>query len=156
MRILTAAVWLVAATCSAEASSILVIDDAGTVRSPSTLALNDGRALATSPSMLTLGPPTAEPDVGEGATKAEPIPSQPTVIRAGIEGEAFARALAPGAAGPAESGESPTSVPAAAAKQPAEAQAPRAAVDPTTTTAAPRKRAASPAPAAPAPEIKPQ
>lgn len=102
MRILTTAILLASATFGAEASSILTIDDNGPVRAPSVLVLNDNAPMVTS--MVRLGPPEPiadDPDVIVEGAKDEAtglpfaIPALPTVIRAGIEGDAFARSLVP-------------------------------------------------------------
>lgn len=158
MRILVVAVMMAASTFGAGASSILVIGDGGLVGGASVEVLNDGHVLAAAPSVITLGTPIAavDPDVeAEGPAPAdEPlsIAPLPTVIRAGIEGQAFTRALDLGGAGSTQTGESEeplASVPAPpkAKKQPATDEPPQAAAQPSPEQPAPRPPVAPKQPA---------
>ncbi len=133
MRIVTAAVLFLAASAGAEASSILVIEDNREVRGNSLAAINDGRELSISPSVMMIGTPkpAAAPKTEASAAAPDPlaISPLPMVIRAGVEGEAFTRALAPDGTGAAQTQAKPrdASAPANGVSSPV---APRAAVDP--------------------------
>lgn len=103
MRILAAAFFFAAATSDAGASSIITIDDNGAmIRAPSVEVLGASDAPIVASSVLHLGAPGPVPDEivvapPPGSETSEPvsIPLLPTVIRAGIEGDAFTRSLGP-------------------------------------------------------------
>lgn len=103
MHIATAAFLLATATSGAGASSIIVIDDNGTMmHAPSVQVLGAADAPAVAASVLHLGAPGPAPDEiavapPPGSETEEPvsIPLMPTIIRAGIEGDAFTRSLGP-------------------------------------------------------------
>ncbi len=157
MRILTTAVLVAMASANAHASSIVVIGDDGAVNGNAVDVVSSGGELAGSPSVLTIGGAQSPlPAVENAGTEADAvdIPPLPMVIRAGIEGEAFTRAISPDGAGTAqlENGQK-TQTPAkpqdqhgtVEAKAPSDPVAPRAPVDP---VAEPQSVHAAPIPAA--------
>lgn len=108
MRILATAFLVLMASGTAQASSILVIDDNHRASGPSILRLDDTTPAASSPSLLTLGTTPARQDVDiieePAAAEAEvpqSIPDLPLVVRAGVEGPAFARSIPEESAEPA-------------------------------------------------------
>ena len=102
MRIFMTAAIIATTFGAAEADSIVRLGSEGAIESPSVITLGESRSDASAPSIVALGepaPPLAatEPDPMEtAATRQKDVPlasaPMPTVIRAGIEGEAFTRA----------------------------------------------------------------
>lgn len=107
MRFVAAAAFLAAMSCSAHASSFVVIEDEAPAATPSIEFVEDtpsiqvvGDAPVVSSSIIALGPP---PEMEVEVARQEEAPvseektssfgSLPYVIRAGIEGDAFVRAI---------------------------------------------------------------
>lgn len=164
MRILATAFLLAMASASAQASSIIVIGDDGEVDGNSVSVITGGSELARSPSVLVIGPAEiAAVEAEDMASDAEPlvIAPLPMVIRAGIEGEAFTRAISPDGAGSAQMDDDeqqPQAVVkpqkqegAVEAKAPSAPIAPRAPVDPIAQPQAVREQPAPPPPPEPQP-----
>ena len=106
MRFVAAAAFLAAMSCSAQASSFVIVEDTAPEAAPSIEVV--GSDAVESSSILALGPPSAPEKTVEVARVEETPPprttyfnSMPFVIRAGIEGDPVARASASAAAVPA-------------------------------------------------------
>ncbi|MCO5083191.1 MAG: hypothetical protein M9955_16230 [Rhizobiaceae bacterium] len=163
MRILATAFLLAMASASAQASSIIVIGDDGEVDGNSVSVITAGSELARSPSVLVIGPAEiAAVESEDMASEAEPmvIAPLPMVIRAGIEGEAFTRAISPDGTGSEQMDDEqqPQAVVkpqkqegAVEAKAPSAPVAPRAPVDPIAQPQAVREQPAPPPPPEPQP-----
>lgn len=138
MRVLTAAFLVLAAIHGAGASSIIIVPDTNGTNSPAVSIVGDTQTLANSPSVMSIGGPAQTGSVIEPADPApkaddEPIPAQPVVIRAGVEGAPYERSGETAGSGAVEpaTGDQAKTKPA-----PIHPVTPAPAVDPTTTSAA--------------------
>lgn len=156
MRNVVAALAFVAATSAAEASSFVVLGEQPPARTPSiVMAGGDEPARAVSLVYLDFATPATAFDRERERSRATPQPpaapplahaSVPTVIRGGIQGEAFSRGSSP-VAQPATAGRKDVAQPAT----PAAAKKSSAPARPATPAPEPRRKQAGSKPPSPPP-----
>ena len=137
MRVLTAAFLVLAATHGAGASSIIIVGDANATSSGALSIVGDTQTLANSPSVISIGTPAKTGSLIEPVDPApnandEPIPAQPVVIRAGVEGAPYERSGETAGSGAVQTA---TSDQAKTKPAPIHPVTPAPAIDPTSTSA---------------------